>query len=98
MPESETTSSDHNAAGLQRKKFRLRLFIGMLLMNFGLIFTMMMTMNYLKQQPPQPLDFDLTLRRGFGGFIAYGVAAALLGIVLIWIDCRHRKEKWSWWS
>ena len=63
----------------------------MLLMNFGVIFTTMKTMNHLKQQPPEPLGFDLTLRYGDGGFIAYGVAAAVLGFILIWMEPRHRK-------
>ena len=97
MPESENKSSDHNAARPQRKKFRLRLLIGMLLMNFGVVFTTMMTMNHLKLQPPQPLGFDLTLRWGYGGYIAYGVTAAVLGFILICIEPRDRKEKFSWW-
>ena len=91
MPESENKSRDHNTAGPQPKKFRLRLWIGMLLMNFGVIFTTMKTMNHLKQQPPEPLGFDLTLRYGDGGFMAYGVAAAVLGFILIWMEPRHRK-------
>ena len=50
----------------------------------------MKTMNHLKQQPPEPLGFDLTLKYGDGGFIAYGVAAAVLGFILMWIDYRRR--------
>ena len=91
MPESENKSSDYNTAGPQRKRFRLRLWLGMLLFFFGVIFTTVTTMNHLKQQPPEPLGFDLTLRWGDGGFIAYGVAAAVLGFVLIWMEPRHRK-------
>jgi hypothetical protein len=64
----------------------------MLLMNLGIVFTTMKTMNHLKQQPPEPLGLDLTLRYGDGGFIAYGVAVAVLGFILIWIDCRRTKR------
>ena len=60
-------------------------------MSFGMTFTTMTTMNYLKQQPPEPHGFDLTLRHGDGGFMAYGVTAAVLGFNLIWMEPRHRK-------
>ena len=94
MSESENKSNDHNSAvSPPRQKFRLRLWIGMLLMNFGIVFTSMKTMNHLKQQPPEPLGFDLTLRYGDGGFIAYGVAAAVLGFVLIVLEARRRKAR-----
>ena len=94
MSESDDKSNDLNSAvPPSRQKFRLRLCIGMLLMNLGIVFTSMKTMNHLKQQPPEPLGFDLTLKYGGGGFIAYGVATAVLGFILIWIDCRHRKVK-----
>lgn len=65
----------------------------MFLLNLGVVFTTMKTMNHLKQQPPEPLGFDLTLRYGDGGFIAYGVTAAVLGFLLICIEPRHRKGK-----
>lgn len=94
MSESEDKSNDHNSAvPPSRQKFRLRLWLGMLLMNFGVVFTTMKTMNHLKQQPSEPLGFDLTLRYGDGGFIAYGVTAAVLGFILICIEPRHRKGK-----
>ncbi len=59
-------------------------------MNLGIVFTTMTTVSHLKQQPREPLGFDLALRYGDGGFIAYGVAAAVLGFVLMWIDYRRR--------
>ncbi len=90
MSESENKSSDHNTAGPQRKKFQLRLLIGMLLMNLGISFTTITTMNHLKRQPPEPLGFDLTLRYCDGGFIAFGVATTVLGFILLWSDSRHR--------
>ena len=93
MSESEIKSSDSNTAGPQRKKFGLLHIVGLLLMNLGVVFTTMKTVNHLKQQPPEPLGFDLTLRYGDGGFIAYGVATAVLGFILMWIAFRRSKGK-----
>ena len=93
MPESENKSNNQSTVPPQRQKFRYRLCLGMLLMNLGIVFTTMKTMNHLKQQPQEPLGFDLTLRYGDGGFIAYGVAVAVLGFVLIGMDYRRRKGK-----
>ena len=93
MSESEIKSSDPNTAGPQRKKFGLLHIVGLLLMNLGVVFTTMKTVNHLKQQPPEPLGFDLTLRYGDGGFIAYGVATAVLGFILMWIAFRRSKGK-----
>ena len=66
---------------------------GFALMIFGVTFTTMNVMNHLKQQPRQPLLFDLTLRRGDGGFIFYGALAAILGFTLILASARLRKAK-----
>jgi hypothetical protein len=73
------------------KKYRPLVFIGYPLMILGIVTATMNTMNHLKQQPPEPLILDLTLARGYGGFIAYGVAAALLGFTLGMIGTRSRK-------
>lgn len=43
----------------------------------------MFTVKQIKQEPPEPLGFDLTLQWGYGGFIAYGVAATALGLLLL---------------
>lgn len=59
-------------------------------MNLGIVVATMKTVQHLKQQPLEPLGFDLSLRYGDGGFIAYGVAAALLGLSLMWMDYRRR--------
>ena len=93
MSETENKSNGLNTAGPQRKKFGLLHIVGLLLMNLGVVFTTMKTVNHLKQQPPEPLGFDLTLRYGDGGFIAYGVAAAVLGLILMWIAFRRSKDK-----
>ena len=94
MSETEDKSNDHNSAvPPSRQRFRLRLWIGMFLLNLGTVFTTMKTMNHLKQQPPQPLGFDLTLRHDDGGFIVYGVAVAVLGFILICIEPRHKNGK-----
>ena len=94
MSESENKSNDHNSAvPPSRQKYRLQLLIGWFLWLFGVVFTTNVTMNHLKQQPRVPLGFDLTLRSGYGGFIAYGVATAVLGFILGWMASRRRKAK-----
>ena len=94
MSESENKSNDHNSAvPPSRQKFRFQLWIGWFLWLFGVVFTTNVTMNHLKQQPREPLGFDLTLRSGDGGFIAYGVAIAVLGFILGWMASRRRKAR-----
>jgi hypothetical protein len=55
-------------------------------MIFGVTFTTMKIFNHLEQHRENRW-FDLTLRYGDGGFIAYGIAAAILGFVLV---CRAK--------
>lgn len=93
MSESEIQSNDQNAVAPQRGKFGLPHVVGVLLMNLGIVIAAIKSVNHVKQQPPVPLGFDLTLRTGDGGFIAYGVAAAVSGLILIWIDAQRRKSK-----
>ncbi len=71
----------------KNRKFGLLGWAGRTLMIFGVTFTTMKIFNHLEQQPREPLGFDLTLRYGDGGFIAYGIAAAILGFVLV---CRAK--------
>ena len=92
MAEPETPEGEPNAARPGRKKFGIRYYIGLPLMNLGIVTATMFTMNHLKQQPPEPLGLDLTLRWGYGGFIAYGVAAAILGFLLLLSAARGKKD------
>ena len=90
---NENVNTDEtNPTKPPRQKFGISWFIGYPLMIFGICFTTITTMNYLKEVPREPLLFDLTLRRGSGGFIVYGVAIAILGIVLMLRDVRRRKR------
>jgi hypothetical protein len=72
-------------------KFGPLFWAGFSLWIFGVTFTTMKTFNHLEQQPREPLGFDLTLRYGDGGFIAYGIAAAILGFLAMWIARRNVK-------
>jgi hypothetical protein len=92
MSDSEDKSKGQTAAP-QRKKLGFLGIVGLVFLNFGFVFATMKTVQHLKQQPPEPLLFDLTLRRGDGGFIVYGVAAAVLGSVLIGMEYRRSKGK-----
>lgn len=91
MNEPGNVTGAPNSAGPGRKHFGIRFYIGLPLMILGIVTSTMFTINHLKQQPPEPLGFDLTLQWGYGGFIAYGVAAALLGFLLMLSDARRRK-------
>ena len=62
------------------------------LMIFGIVFTTMKVVGHLKREPREPLLFDLTLRRGDGGFIVYGIALTLLGIALLVLDAKRRRR------
>lgn len=90
MAEPENTTNESNALGSQRKKLGPLWFAGIPLMIFGIVVSVMYTMNHLKQQPPEPIDFDMTLQHGDGGFIVYGVAVAVFGLILMLIGVRRK--------
>jgi hypothetical protein len=73
------------------KKYGPLYFVGLPLMIVGIVYATMSTMNHLKQQPPEPLVVDFTLKRGYGGFIAYGVAAGVSGFALMLVGARSKK-------
>jgi hypothetical protein len=88
----QTDGTPHRKARLMvasnNGKFGPLFWAGMFLWIFGVTFAAVKTFNHFEQQPREPLGLDLTLRYGDGGFIAYGVAAAILGFVLILINSR----------
>jgi hypothetical protein len=92
MSQSEDKSNAPITPRPQRKSLGFLGAVGLVLMNFGTVSATMKTVQHLKQQPPEPLGFDLTLRYGDGGFIAYGVAAAVLGFVLIGMEYREYRR------
>lgn len=92
MTESGNTPNTRNAVGTRRRQFGPLYFIGLPLMILGIVIASMNTMNHLKQQPPEPLIFDMTLARGFGGFIVYGVAGFVVGFVLMLVGVRRGKD------
>ena len=55
-------------------------------MILGINFATIKTVQHFKQEPMEPLGFDLTLRQGDGGFIAHGVLLAVVGATMIWRD------------
>ena len=92
MSEPGNANAAPNAARPQRKKLGLLYWIGMLLLILGSTFAANKTVQHLKQEPREPLGFDLTLQWGDGGFIAYGVATAIIGLILVLIGVRGRKD------
>jgi hypothetical protein len=54
--------------------------LGLAAMAFGVMLCALATINQLIWRPP--LDVDLTLRKGNGGFIVLGAVVALLGVML----------------
>jgi hypothetical protein len=91
MTEEENKTVKPNAAITPRKNPGPLWYVGFPMMMFGFIFATMKTVQHFKQEPPEPLLFDLTLRRGDGGFITYGVLLAVLGAVMVWRDTRRRR-------
>jgi hypothetical protein len=93
MSDSKDESKDQQTPPPRRTRLGFLGVVGLVFLNFGFAFATMKTVQHLKQQPPEPLLFDLTLRRGDGGFIACGVATAVLGLVLIGMEYRRWKGK-----
>ena len=80
-PAKKTDALDY--ASPVGKQLGIRYYIGLPIMIFGFVTVVMFTVKHLKEQPREPLGFDLTLRWGYGGFIAYGVAAAIVGFIVM---------------
>jgi len=92
MAEEQNKTIKPNAANTPRKKLGPLGYVGFPMMMFGFIFATMKTVQHFKQEPRRPLGFDLTLRSGDGGFIAYGVLLAVLGAVMVWRDAGRRRD------
>jgi hypothetical protein len=92
MAEEQNKTVKPNAANTPRKKHGPLWYVGFPMMMFGFVFATMKTVQHFKQEPREPLGFDLTLRWGDGGFIAYGVLLAVLGATMMWRDAGRRRD------
>jgi hypothetical protein len=59
-------------------------------MAFGIALLLLGLINHLIHQPLAPIDFDITMRHGDGGFIANGTVLAVLGFILKRFSVRQR--------
>ncbi len=84
MTEEQNKTVKPNAANTPRKKPGPLCYVGFTMMLLGINFATIKTVQHFKQEPRVPLGFDLTLRRGDGGFIAYGVLLAVVGATMVW--------------
>ena len=90
MTEELVKTVKPNATNTPRKKLGPLGWVGFTMMIFGINIATMKTVQHFKQEPREPLGFDLTLRWGDGGFIAYGVLLVVLGSIIMWRDARRR--------
>ena len=81
-----------NAANTPRTRPSLLWYVGFTLMIFGINLATIKTVQHFKQEPREPLGFDLTLRWGDGGFVAYGVLFVVLGVFIMWRDVARRRD------
>ena len=91
MAEEQNKSVKPNAANTPRKKPGPFWYVGFTMMLLGINFATIKTVQHFKQEPREPLGFDLTLRWGDGGFIAYGVLLAVVGATMVWRGARRRR-------
>ena len=91
MAEEQNKIVKPNAANTPRKTPGPLYWVGFTVMLLGINFATIKTVQHLKQVPRVPLGFDLTLRRGDGGFIAYGVLLAVVGATMVWRGARRRR-------
>lgn len=92
MTEEQKKNVKPNAANTPRKKPGPLWWVGFTMMLLGINFATIKTVQHFKQEPREPLGFDLTLKRGDGGFIAYGVLLAVLGANMVWRDAGRRRD------
>ena len=92
MAEEPNKPVTPNAANTPRWKPGPLWWVGFTVMLLGINFATIKTVQHFKQEPPQPLLFDLTLRRGDGGFIAYGVLLAVVGGIMVLRGARRRRD------
>ena len=92
MTEEQNKTAKPNAQLTPRKKPGPFCYVGFPMMMFGFIFATMKTVQHFKQEPRVPLGFDLTLRSGDGGFIAYGVLLAVVGAIMVWRDIGRSRD------
>jgi hypothetical protein len=79
-----------NADVPQRKAFGIRALVALPLIVSGLVVSVLGTINLLIHDPRGPIDFDLTMRHGNGGFIVNGMALAALGFALMRLSVERR--------
>ena len=91
MTEEHNKTVKPNAANTPRKKPGPLWWVGFAMMIFGINIATIKTVQHFKQEPREPLGFDLTLRWGDGGFIAYGVLLAVLGAIMVWRGAGRRR-------
>ena len=91
MAEEQNKTAKPNAANTPSKKPGPLWYVGFTMMLLGINFATIKTVQHFKQEPRVSLGFDLTLSRGDGGFIAYGVLLAVLGAIIVW-RCAPRRR------
>jgi hypothetical protein len=92
MTEEQNKTGKPNAATTPRKKPGPLWYLGFPMMILGINVATIKTVQHFKQEPREPFGFDLTLRWGDGGFIAYGVLLAVLGVIMMWRDVARRRD------
>ena len=92
MAEEQNKSIKPNGANTPRKRPGPLYWVGFVMMLLGINFATINTVQHFQQAPRAPLGFDLTLRRGYGGFIAYGVLLAVVGASMVLRGARRRSN------
>ncbi len=90
MAEEQTKTDKPNAANTPRKKPGPLWYVGFVVMLLGINLATIKTVQHFKQEPREPLGFDLTLMRKDSGFIAYGVLLAMVGAIMVLRGARRR--------
>jgi hypothetical protein len=92
MAEEQNKTVNPNPANSPPGKRGSLWWVGFTVMLLGINFATIKTVQHFKQEPREPLGFDLTLRWGDGGFIAYGVLLAVLGVIMMWRGAARRRD------
>jgi hypothetical protein len=91
MNEEVNKIAKPNAANTLPHKRGPLSYVGFTMMILGINVATIKTVQHFKQEPREPLGFDLTLRWGDGGFIAYGVLLTVLGVIMMWRDAGRKR-------